>query len=152
MASGRLIFSEIACKTKQLLQSITVGQEFDAVVRTITDFGAFVDLKDDAGQVRPTCPRPAARQSSGSCIHLGGACLLSRLALLHCLMQLTGAAGLVHKSELSWESVAVTSAVVKPGMNVRVKVMDVDTERGRLALSMKQCQVRPRLLRTSGCP
>ena len=54
---------------------------------------------------------------------------------------MTGAAGLVHKSELSWSEVTVTSSVVQPGMEVKVKVMSIDPVKGHVSLSMKQCQV-----------
>ena len=59
-----------------------------------------------------------------------------------CVRQVTGAAGLVHKSELSWGEVTVTSSVVQPGMEVEVKVMSIDEAKGHISLSMKQCQVR----------
>lgn len=56
-------------------------------------------------------------------------------------VQMMGATGLVHKSELSWEAVTVTSAVVRPEMEVKVKVLEIDAEKGHVSLSIKQCEV-----------
>lgn len=45
--------------------------------------------------------------------------------------------GLIHISQLSERFISSPSEVVSIGQNVRVKVMDVDTSRGRIALTMK---------------
>lgn len=51
---------------------------------------------------------------------------------------LPGKDGMVHISELSVNHVPTVSDVVKIGDKVKVKVLDVDKERGRISLSMKQ--------------
>ncbi len=51
---------------------------------------------------------------------------------------LPGKDGMVHISELSVNHVPSVSEVVKIGEKVRVKVVDVDKERGRISLSIKQ--------------
>ena len=45
--------------------------------------------------------------------------------------------GLVHISQLSEDFVSDPSGLVKVGQRVRVKVIDVDAQRGRVALSMR---------------
>ncbi len=45
--------------------------------------------------------------------------------------------GLIHISQLSERSISSPSEVVSIGQNVRVRVMDIDTSRGRIALTMK---------------
>jgi len=51
---------------------------------------------------------------------------------------LDGVEGLVHISELSEEHVENPREVVEPGMNVLVKILEIDDERRRLSLSMKR--------------
>jgi small subunit ribosomal protein S1 len=54
-----------------------------------------------------------------------------------------GADGLVHLSELSWSRVKHPSEVVRPGDKVTVYVLSVDNERKRIALSIKRTQNEP---------
>lgn len=55
-----------------------------------------------------------------------------------------GIEGLVHTSELDWTNRNIhPSKVVHLGQEVRVKVLDVDQERRRISLSIKQCTVNP---------
>jgi small subunit ribosomal protein S1 len=55
-----------------------------------------------------------------------------------------GVEGLVHTSELDWTNRNIhPSKVVHLGQEVKVKVLDVDTERRRISLSLKQCQMNP---------
>jgi small subunit ribosomal protein S1 len=58
-------------------------------------------------------------------------------------VDLGGADGLVHLSELSWGQVGHPSQLVKVGDKVRVKVLSVDREGKKIALSMKQLQPEP---------
>jgi small subunit ribosomal protein S1 len=52
-----------------------------------------------------------------------------------------GVEGLVHISELSEQHVENPEEVVEPGVSVKVRVLDVDEERRRLSLSIKQAEV-----------
>ena len=54
-----------------------------------------------------------------------------------------GMDGLVHVSELSWKHVSHPTDVVNVGDEVKVKVLEVDTERERVSLSMKATQRDP---------
>jgi small subunit ribosomal protein S1 len=55
-----------------------------------------------------------------------------------------GIEGLVHTSELDWTNRNIhPSKVVHLGQEVRVKILDVDQERRRISLSIKQCTVNP---------
>jgi small subunit ribosomal protein S1 len=49
-----------------------------------------------------------------------------------------GIQGLLHVSEMSWARVADPSQVVKPGDNIAVKVLKVDTETQKISLGLKQ--------------
>jgi len=102
----RLIMSERAARRrwqrehrKQLLDDIQVGEIRQGAVRSLSEFGAFVDLG--------------------------------------------GADGLVHISELAWFPVAHPSEVLKVGQVVDVKVLRIDKQRERVGLSLKRVQPDP---------
>ena len=78
---------------------IVPGQELDGTVKSIRDFGVFVDLG--------------------------------------------GIDGMVHISELSHRMNARPSQLVKVGDTVRVKVLEADKEKARIALSMKALEPDP---------
>ena len=55
-----------------------------------------------------------------------------------------GVEGLVHVSEMDWTNKNVNPAkVVHTGQEVEVMVLDVDEERRRVSLGLKQCQANP---------
>ncbi len=55
-----------------------------------------------------------------------------------------GVEGLVHVSEMDWTNKNVhPSKVVQPGDEVEVMILDIDEERRRISLGMKQCQPNP---------
>jgi len=55
-----------------------------------------------------------------------------------------GVEGLVHVSEIDWTNKNIhPSKVCKPGDEVEVMVLDVDVERRRISLGMKQCSANP---------
>ncbi len=58
-------------------------------------------------------------------------------------VDLGGMDGLVHVSELSWQHVNQPSEVVNVGDQVAVKVLEVDRDRERISLSIKQTQEDP---------
>jgi small subunit ribosomal protein S1 len=102
----RLIMSERAARRrwqrehrKQLLDDIQIGEVRTGIVRSLSEFGAFVDLG--------------------------------------------GADGLVHISELAWFPVAHPSEVLKVGQEVEVKVLRIDKQRERVGLSLKRVQPDP---------
>jgi small subunit ribosomal protein S1 len=58
-------------------------------------------------------------------------------------VDLGGMDGLVHVSELSWQHVSHPSEVVSVGDKVEVKVLEVDQERERISLSIRQTKEDP---------
>jgi small subunit ribosomal protein S1 len=102
----RLILSERAAHRrwqrehrKQLLDEIQIGEVRSGTVRSLANFGAFVDLG--------------------------------------------GAEGLIHVSEIAWFPVAHPSEVLKIGERVDVKVLRIDKQRERVGLSLKRVQPDP---------
>ena len=68
---------------------------------------------------------------------------VSSLADFGAFVNLGGADGLVHLSELSWNRAAKPGDVVKVGQEVEVYVLNVDQERRRIALSLKRLEPEP---------
>jgi small subunit ribosomal protein S1 len=58
-------------------------------------------------------------------------------------VDLDGIDGLIHISELSWSHVNHPSELLEIGQQVRVKVLDIDRERQRISLGLKQTQSDP---------
>jgi small subunit ribosomal protein S1 len=68
---------------------------------------------------------------------------VSSLADFGAFVDLGGADGLIHLSELSWGRIQHPSEVVKTGDRVEVQVLNVDLERRRIGLSLKRLQPEP---------
>ena len=69
--------------------------------------------------------------------------LVTNLTDFGAFVDLGGIEGLIHISELSWSRVVHPSRIVQPGQQIRVKVLRVDRERERIALSYKQMRPDP---------
>ena len=67
-------------------------------------------------------------------------------------VDLGGIDGLVHISELSWNHVNHPSEVVKVGDEVEVEVLDVDLQRERISLGLKQTTEDPWLKLVESIP
>jgi len=56
----------------------------------------------------------------------------------------SGIEGLAHVSELSWTKKSVSpSKMLSIGQEVQVQILDIDTEKRRISLGLKQCQANP---------
>ena len=58
-------------------------------------------------------------------------------------IDLGGIDGLIHKSEISWSKVANPEADYKVGDPIDAEVIDINTERGRISLSIRKLQPDP---------
>jgi small subunit ribosomal protein S1 len=65
------------------------------------------------------------------------------LANFGAFVDLGGADGLVHLSEITWKRINHPSEVLKVGQEVKVKVISMDRERKRISLSMKALEEDP---------
>jgi small subunit ribosomal protein S1 len=68
---------------------------------------------------------------------------VSSLTDFGAFVDLGGADGLIHLSELSWGQVAHPSQVLRVGQEVDVRVVGVDRENKKIALSLKQVEENP---------
>ena len=74
---------------------------------------------------------------------------VTSLADFGAFVNIDGADGLVHLSEISWERIENPSEVLKVGQEVKVKVIAVDQERKRIGLSIRQLQPDPWVVKVS---
>jgi small subunit ribosomal protein S1 len=68
---------------------------------------------------------------------------ISNIVDFGAFVDLEGIDGLIHISELSWSHVNHPSEILDIGQEVRVKVLDIDRERQRISLGLKQTQSDP---------
>jgi small subunit ribosomal protein S1 len=68
---------------------------------------------------------------------------ISNIVDFGAFVDLDGIDGLIHISELSWSHVNHPSEVVQIGDTVRIKVLDIDRDRQRISLGLKQTQEDP---------
>ena len=69
--------------------------------------------------------------------------VVSSIVNFGAFVDLGGVDGLVHVSELSWKHIDHPSEVVEVGQQVEVEVLEVDTDRERVSLSLKATQEDP---------
>ena len=79
---------------------IEEGRRVRGIVRTVTDYGAFVEIAP-------------------------------------------GLHGLLHITDLSWRHITDVREVAQPGEEVEVKILRIDTEKGRISLGIKQLTPDP---------
>jgi small subunit ribosomal protein S1 len=72
---------------------------------------------------------------------------VTSLADFGAFVNIDGADGLVHLSEISWDRIQHPSEVLSVGQEVTVKVISVDQDRKRIGLSIRQLQRDPWLTR-----
>jgi small subunit ribosomal protein S1 len=68
---------------------------------------------------------------------------VTSLADFGAFVNISGADGLVHLSELSWEHVNHPSEILEVGQEIKVKVISIDPERKRIGLSIRRLQDDP---------
>lgn len=75
---------------------------------------------------------------------------VTSLADFGAFVNIDGADGLVHLSEITWERIQHPNEVLKVGQEVKVKVISMDRERKRIGLSIRQLLPDPWLKKIEG--
>ncbi|MAT43469.1 MAG: 30S ribosomal protein S1 [Anaerolineaceae bacterium] len=68
---------------------------------------------------------------------------VTSLADFGAFVNISGADGLVHLSEISWDRINHPSEVLKVGQEVDVKIISIDRDKKRIGLSLRQTQADP---------
>jgi len=68
---------------------------------------------------------------------------VSRLTDFGAFVDLGGVDGLIHISEMSWGRISSPKEVLKEGQDVEVIILDVDKEKGKISLSLKDSNANP---------
>lgn len=68
---------------------------------------------------------------------------VSRLTSFGAFVDLGGVDGLIHVSEMSWGRISSPKEVLSEGQKVSVVVLDVDKEKGKISLSLKDIKSNP---------
>ncbi len=89
-----------------------------------------------------TDPAPALSLES---IKPGDTCsgIVTNLTAFGAFVDLGGVEGLIHISEISWDRIRHPSDVLKPGQQVTVRVVGVNPEEHKIALSLKRLKPDP---------
>lgn len=99
LSRKQVLEEETRRKQDEVWESIEEGQVRQGTVKSLTDFGAFIDLG--------------------------------------------GVDGLLHISEMSWTRIKHPSEVLELGKEVRVKVLRLDREKGKISLGLRQTMENP---------
>ncbi|MEM8953619.1 MAG: 30S ribosomal protein S1 [Verrucomicrobiota bacterium] len=99
LSRREVIEAERAEQRQRFLETVTIGDRVEGVVKNLTDFGAFVDLN--------------------------------------------GMDGLLHITDMSWGRINHPSEVLVIGQKIEVQILDVNQEKERVSLGLKQLQANP---------
>ena len=116
-SQNRLVLSERAVSEveeiagrKKALGAVKVGGDYEAIVVGVVPFGVFAEIEIPAGSGK--------KQEKQT--------------------EQTKLEGLIHISELSWEKIDDVNRAVKVGDKIKVQVIGIDEDNGKLALSVKR--------------
>lgn len=68
---------------------------------------------------------------------------VTSLAEFGAFVNINGADGLVHLSEISWDRIQHPAEVLKVGQEIKVKIINIDRDKKRIGLSIRQLQEDP---------
>ncbi len=201
-AARRLVLSRRAVIEKQaaeakvkMLETLETGDEFEGIVRSVRDFGAFVDIGNgveglvhvsELSWERVANPADVLQQGqkvrvivkkidpetgkiglsaraliespwkrAADKYHVGATVrgTVTRIAQFGAFVRLEpGVEGLVHISELATRRIRSVSDVVKEGEQVECRVLAIDPDEQKLALSIKALAPPPAAKHSAGEP
>ncbi|HZU87124.1 MAG TPA: S1 RNA-binding domain-containing protein [Anaerolineaceae bacterium] len=125
-----------------------VGQEIDVVIIEVDRERRRLILSERAAstETRESLKERVIEELNEGDIRTGR---VTSLADFGAFVNISGADGLVHLSEISWERIAHPSEVLKVGQEVKVKVISIDREKRRIGLSIRQLLEDPWAQRVS---
>jgi small subunit ribosomal protein S1 len=181
-----VVEQEFSEEREKLLESLKEGMVIKAIVKNLTDYGAFLDLGGIDGLLHITDMAWKRVKHPSEVVEIGqeidvvvlkfdreknrvslglkqlgddpwvnitrrypeGSRLFGRVSNITdygCFVEIEdGVEGLVHVSEMDWTNKNVNpNKVVNLGDEVEVMILEIDEERRRISLGMKQCMPNP---------
>ncbi len=181
-----VVEQEFSEEREKMLESLKEGEKVRAIVKNLTDYGAFLDLGGIDGLLHITDMAWKRVKHPSEVVEIGqeidvvvlkfdreknrvslglkqmgddpwvnimrrypeGSRLfghVSNITDYGCFVEVEdGVEGLVHVSEMDWTNKNVNpNKVVNLGDEVEVMILEIDEERRRISLGMKQCKANP---------
>ena len=181
-----VVEQEFSEEREKMLESLKEGEKVTAIVKNLTDYGAFLDLGGIDGLLHITDMAWKRVKHPSEVVEIGqeievvvlkfdrekmrvslglkqngddpwsnimrrypeGSRLfghVSNITDYGCFVEVEdGVEGLVHVSEMDWTNKNVNpNKVVNLGDEVEVMILEIDEERRRISLGMKQCKTNP---------
>ena len=181
-----VVEKEYSAEREALLKNLAEGQTVKAIVKNLTDYGAFLDMGGVDGLLHITDMAWKRVKHPSEVVEIGqeievkvlrfdrernrvslglkqlgddpwkditrrypeGTRLFGKVTNITdygCFVEIEdGVEGLVHVSEMDWTNKNVNpQKVVHLGEEVEVMILDIDEERRRISLGMKQCKPNP---------
>ncbi|PQJ96118.1 30S ribosomal protein S1 [Chromatium okenii] len=181
-----VVEEEYSAERDSLLKNLEEGMEVKAVVKNLTDYGAFLDMGGIDGLLHITDMAWRRVKHPSEVVEIGDEISVkvlkfdrdrqrvslglkqmgedpwvnisrrypestrvfgkvTNIADYGCFVEIEeGVEGLVHVSEMDWTNKNIhPSKIVSLGDNVEVMVLDIDEERRRISLGIKQCALNP---------
>ena len=181
-----VVEQEFSEEREKLLESLKEGEKVRAVVKNLTDYGAFLDLGGIDGLLHITDMAWKRVKHPSEVVEIGqeidvvvlkfdrekvrvslglkqmgddpwtnlmrrypeGSRLFGKVSNITdygCFVEIEdGVEGLVHVSEMDWTNKNVNpNKMVNLGDEVEVMILEIDEERRRISLGMKQCKPNP---------
>ncbi|MBV5310696.1 30S ribosomal protein S1 [Chromatium okenii] len=181
-----VVEEEYSAERDSLLKNLEEGMEVKAVVKNLTDYGAFLDMGGIDGLLHITDMAWRRVKHPSEVVEIGDEInvkvlkfdrdrqrvslglkqmgedpwvnisrrypestrvfgKVTNIADYGCFVEIEeGVEGLVHVSEMDWTNKNIhPSKIVSLGDNVEVMVLDIDEERRRISLGIKQCALNP---------
>ncbi len=138
---GLLHITDIAWKrVKHPSEALTVGQELDVQVLRFDKERSRVSLG-----LKQLTDDPWTQLISNYSVGAKAKAKVTNLTDYGCFAEIeNGIEGLIHVSEMDWTNKNVhPSKVVQIGDEIEVMLLDIDQERRRISLGMKQCKPNP---------
>ena len=181
-----VVEQEFSEEREKMLESLKEGEKVTAIVKNLTDYGAFLDLGGIDGLLHITDMAWKRVKHPSEVVEIGqeidvvvlkfdreknrvslglkqmgddpwvnimrrypeGSRLFGKVSNITdygCFVEIEdGVEGLVHVSEMDWTNKNVNpNKVVNLGDETEVMILEIDEERRRISLGMKQCQANP---------
>lgn len=138
---GLLHITDIAWKrVKHPSEALSVGQELDVKVLRFDKERSRVSLG-----LKQLTDDPWTQLISNYSVGSKAKARVTNLTDYGCFAEIeNGIEGLIHVSEMDWTNKNVhPSKVVQVGEEIEVMLLDIDQERRRISLGMKQCKLNP---------